>query len=369
MAEQITQDITLPDEPPSSRDRVNFRPRADTFVAWMKTFATQIASLIPKINTALTWINTNVQNALTYSQTATEQAGIATTKASEASTSAVSALSSKEAAEAIFDSFDDKYLGAKAVAPTVDNDGEPLSTGALYFKATAPKGLYIYDAELDTWSSPTYIPTAHGSLSGRSDNDAHPMSAIIGLSEALADKQASLVSGTNIKTINNTSILGGGDISVTTPDATETVKGKVELATPAEVQGGIDNVRAITSAGMKAGLPSMLNASGSAPMYSVRAWASVAAATGATINASGNISSVTDNGVGDYTMNFNAAMPDAYYSVGGGATGIATQARAVTLLAAALASLPTLKTTIQCRVVFGGNGSGECGEFTFLAIR
>lgn len=187
-AEQITQDITLPDEPPSSRDRVNFRPRADTFVAWMKTFATQTASLIPKINTALTWINTSVENVLTYSQTATTQAGIATNKASEASASAASALSSKEAAEAIFDSFDDKYLGAKAVAPTVDNDGEPLTTGALYFKTTAPKGIYVYDAELLTWSSPTYVPTSHGSLSGRSDNDAHPMSAVTGLIEALALK-------------------------------------------------------------------------------------------------------------------------------------------------------------------------------------
>lgn len=194
-AEQITQDITLPDEPPSSRDRVNFRPRADTFVAWMKTFATQTASLIPKINTALTWINTSVENVLTYSQTATTQAGIATNKASEASASAASALSSKEAAEAIFDSFDDKYLGAKAVAPTVDNDGEPLTTGALYFKTTAPKGIYVYDAELLTWSSPTYVPTSHGSLSGRSDNDAHPMSAVTGLIEALALKLSIAVSG------------------------------------------------------------------------------------------------------------------------------------------------------------------------------
>lgn len=216
----------------------------------MKTFATQIASLIPKINTALEWINTNVQSALTSSQTATEQAGIATTKASEASTSAASALSSKEAAEAIFDSFDDKYLGAKAVAPAVDNDGEPLSTGALYFKTTAPKGLYIYDAELDTWSSPTYIPTAHGSLSGRSDNDAHPMSAITGLIVALGNKQELLVSGVNLKTINNVNTLGSGNIDITTPDATETVKGKVELATNAEAQAGVDTARVVTPAGL-----------------------------------------------------------------------------------------------------------------------
>lgn len=185
MAEQINQEITIPNDPPSSRDRVSFRLRADAFVAWMKTFATQINSLIPQLNTALEWINTNVQNALTYSQTATTQADIATTKASEANASATAALASKEAAEAIFDNFDDKYLGAKATAPTLDNDGNALVTGALYFKTTAPKGIYVYDAELSTWSSPTYVPTSHGSLSGRSDEDAHPISSITGLTLAL----------------------------------------------------------------------------------------------------------------------------------------------------------------------------------------
>ncbi len=49
----IVQDITIPTDPPSSTDRPNFRQRADAFVAWMKVFATQIASLIPQLNTVL----------------------------------------------------------------------------------------------------------------------------------------------------------------------------------------------------------------------------------------------------------------------------------------------------------------------------
>jgi|GEM_PF-3836583 len=56
MAEQINQDITIPDDPPSSRDKVNFRLRADAFVAWMKVFATQVKSFIPQFNQALVWI-------------------------------------------------------------------------------------------------------------------------------------------------------------------------------------------------------------------------------------------------------------------------------------------------------------------------
>lgn len=63
-------------------------------------------------------------------------------------------------------------------------------------------------------------------------------------------KQPTLVSGTNIKTINSTSLLGSGNINISTPDATETVKGLVELATTAEVQAGTDTTRAVTPAGL-----------------------------------------------------------------------------------------------------------------------
>lgn len=178
----ITQDITIPDEPPSSRDRVNFRLRADAFVAWMKTFATQIANLITQINSTETSVNAKEASATSAASTATTQAGIATTKAGEALASATAAHNAQLAAEAVFDNFDDKYLGAKAAAPTTDNDGNALTTGALFFKTTAPKGIYVYDAELGAWSIFSFIPTSHGSLSGRSDADTHPISSITGVS-------------------------------------------------------------------------------------------------------------------------------------------------------------------------------------------
>ncbi len=68
--------------------------------------------------------------------TATTQAGIATTKAGEAAGSASAALASEQAAAASYDDFDDRYLGAKSSAPTVDNDGDALVIGALYFNST-----------------------------------------------------------------------------------------------------------------------------------------------------------------------------------------------------------------------------------------
>ena len=68
-------------------------------------------------------------------------------------------------------------------------------------------------------------------------------------------------------------------------------------------------------------------ASGSAPSYSARAWVNFNGQGTVAIRASGNVSSITDNGTGDYTVNFTTAMSDANYAVSsaggeGGTTGM-----------------------------------------------
>jgi hypothetical protein len=55
--------------------------------------------------------------------------------------------------------------------------------------------------------------------------------------------------------------------------------------------------------------------SGTAPLYMCRAWVNFNGTGTVAIRASGNVTSITDNGVGDYTVNFTTAMPDANYSV------------------------------------------------------
>ena len=57
-----------------------------------------------------------------------------------------------------------------------------------------------------------------------------------------------------------------------------------------------------------------LNASNGAPIYACRAWVNFNGTGTVAIRASGNVSSITDNGTGDYTVNFTTAMPDANYS-------------------------------------------------------
>lgn len=61
----------------------------------------------------------------------------------------------------------------------------------------------------------------------------------------------------------------------------------------------------------------MTTPSGTAPGYMARAWVNFNGTGTVAIRASGNVSSITDNGTGDYTVNFATAMSDANYSVSG----------------------------------------------------
>jgi hypothetical protein len=60
----------------------------------------------------------------------------------------------------------------------------------------------------------TVSAAQHNALTGRETSDGHPIAAITGLQTALDGKQATLVSNTNIKTVNNNSLLGTGNIAV-----------------------------------------------------------------------------------------------------------------------------------------------------------
>jgi len=61
--------------------------------------------------------------------------------------------------------------------------------------------------------------------------------------------------------------------------------------------------------------------SGTAPIYPCRAWVNFNGTGTVAIRASGNVTSITDNGTGDYTVNFTAALPDANYAISGVAGG------------------------------------------------
>jgi hypothetical protein len=97
--------------------------------------------------------------------------------------------------------------------------------------------------------------------------------------------------------------------SITLPDAagavvldtaTQTLTNKT-LTSPTLTTPNIDSAQFAT-------------VSGTAPIYACRAWVNFDGTGTPAIRASGNVTSITDNGTGQYTVNFTTAMPDANYS-------------------------------------------------------
>ena len=76
-------------------------------------------------------------------------------------------------------------------------------------------------------------------------------------------------------------------------------------------------VAQFTSSGLVSGVSKLDTATGSAPSYSARAWVNFNGTGTVAIRDSGNVSSITDNGTGNYTMNFTTAMPDTNYTLTG----------------------------------------------------
>jgi len=66
----------------------------------------------------------------------------------------------------------------------------------------------------------------------------------------------------------------------------------------------------------------MTTPSGTAPSFLSRAWVNFSGTGTPAIRGSGNVSSITDNGTGNYTINFTTAMPDVHYSVSGMASDV-----------------------------------------------
>lgn len=136
---------------------------AITNVASISTDISTVAGVTAAVSTNATniaSINTNASNI---------------TDIQNASANAASALASKNAAEAArdsalasFDSFDDRYLGVKSSDPTLDNDGNALVAGALYFNdVSSSMKVYTGSAWVAAYVSGTdYLPFSGGTMTG-----------------------------------------------------------------------------------------------------------------------------------------------------------------------------------------------------------
>jgi hypothetical protein len=129
-----------------------------TTVAGISSNVTTVASSSASVTTVATNIaavNTNATNIV-----AIQGAAGNATAAQAAQTAAEAA---RDSALAAYDNFDDRYLGPKASNPTVDNDGNALLAGALYYNTTVPEmRLYTGSAWVAAYvSGAAYLLTAN----------------------------------------------------------------------------------------------------------------------------------------------------------------------------------------------------------------
>ena len=102
---------------------------------------------------------TSATSAGTSATASASSASAAATSASSAATSASSAATSATSAATTYDDFDDRYLGSKASAPTVDNDGNTLLVGAIYWNSTL-NNMYVWSGTVWVQIATTSVYTA-----------------------------------------------------------------------------------------------------------------------------------------------------------------------------------------------------------------
>jgi hypothetical protein len=114
-----------------------------------------------------------------------------------------------------------------------------------------------------------------------------------------------------------------------------------------------------------------------AAAYGCRAWVNFNGTGTVAIKDSGNVSSVTDNGTGDYTINFTTALPDVNYCVSAFGVGYASNNVAAGTNIGYYPSgsanyTPLTKTTTTSRILVGYGGSAnlsDVADLSFTVIR
>ena len=96
-------------------------------------------------------------------------------------------------------------------------------------------------------------------------------------------------------------------------------------------------------------------------VYTCKAWVNFNGTGTVAIRAAGNVSSITDNGTGDYTVNFTTAMPDANYTV-----NVMSSRGSVNYDEGAGRQWATPATAASCRIWSGSSNGGAFQDYSVI---
>jgi hypothetical protein len=175
--------------------------------------------------------------------------------ATDSAASAAAALVSENNAAASYDAFDDRYLGSKASDPAVDNDGDALLTGALYFN-TASEEMRVYTGSL--WK------VTGSSVNGTSQRSTYTATASQTTFSSTYDvgfvdvylNGIKLVSGTDFTASNGTSVVLS--VGATADDIVDIVAyGAFSVPNALTVSGDLSDLNDVSTARTNLGLGTM----------------------------------------------------------------------------------------------------------------
>ena len=123
----------------------------------------------------------------------------AAASASASASSATAASASATTAANLLDNFDDRYLGSKTANPSVDNDGNALLVGAIYWNSTA--------TEMRVWSGSAWfsVQNTQSSIEAAASATAASTSAIAASNSATQASSSATAAASSVQEVSNLS--------------------------------------------------------------------------------------------------------------------------------------------------------------------
>ncbi len=196
----------------------NSASSASTSASIASSSASSASSSASTATTQASNASTSATNASNSASAASTSATNASNSASTASTAATNASAAQVAAETArdqtltaYDNFDDRYLGAKTSDPTLDNDGNALLAGALYFNSSLGyMKVYTGSVWVDAYAAGTSFLAKANNLSDLPDASVARTNLGLAIGTNVQAYDADLATIAGLTPTNNYAIIGNG---------------------------------------------------------------------------------------------------------------------------------------------------------------